>query len=1174
MKQIFKLFAVCALAGVPLLYTGCTDYSEDINAVNSRIDQLESGKIASVESQISALQATVTDLNSAKTATQEAIESLKGQIADLNSQISSTSGDVTALQGKVSDLEKKVKSLEDKVKEIDALKEDLEKEIAAANKAIKEGDDAVKTWANQTFETKEFVKGINERLGALETNFNTLKEDFGALNGKYDSDLKISEIIGKITDAQDDASTALGNIAALKEALGVYAEKGKLEAKLDAVDTELGKKLNIADFNEKFDAQLELAMAEDGVVTKAIAAAIKEAKDEIYKVINELKATFNKELRSLVFIPELYVDGIEAVEYTYLDYNALAANTSAKLAGTDDAGVAFKEIDKAKAAFKKTVPALYVNPDYAIQYYMNPSGAEVKQTDRLSFVSNDVQAITKASEAAPEIESFETKDGILTVNMTALGQKAAGKGMASVFALQAEVKRQDGKDTVITSDYANLYATKMNLVAIAYSKKTDDGEPCLNTTGFNHLYDTAAEALENATSIRVKYDEELNIKNLVKTHISIFSKSKRGVTCGVYEDLYPENDFGLSYKFELVDYLSGNHVTSDSQHAMIDATTGVLTPCGVTGGKADASLTGENATIAIGRKPLVLVTVLDAKGKTVLAGYIKVSIVREAGYREATPFGWTVPFLCDGSEVKTTWDGMVDNILKLTKLSKEEFDRQYGLEMSNGAAAQYKKVNGDFERIDESPVDLRLGVVTEISDAATGTTTNIINWKHSNADQCGVYQQDGHTETIWVRYIFRNTTPSTIYEGIYVPLTLTVTKPTGTLGVKLPEYWFENQKNAIINVNRPSKGKSTLPWVTDLGNVWEGNKPVVSGNLTGYDKYDSYLYYFAPVQNSFTVDGVRYVLSIENNKVYDKHNRHEPNGIIVTKNSDIYNYELRYAIDVTRGIFNNTVLSCSVNGSAPVEIATIDQTTGMITYEENDLAKVILNLFESQPASERVNSGLYANIGTVSYSSCNIALPVNNEVNPYYFLRPINVIGNTEKSFTDGTDTHLEGANINLFDMLQFNDWRGQKFVKSETDYTNLWHFAYYGVKSVTVDIDNVTTNMNGGNIESTKLTAKTNNILLSYNTGTFLSPVAVAKDATVNAYVNKFTWVNGPDPDLWNKVGSYNGVIAKLGFIKYINNGSTVNSAFKLRIPVEIGYDWGSIKTYVDVTVNPTLGN
>ena len=61
-------------------------------------------------------------------------------------------------------------------------------------------------------------------MADLNTKLGELEGDLKSLEGKYDSDLKISEIIKKIDQAQTDASEALGKVKSLMDALGVYAE--------------------------------------------------------------------------------------------------------------------------------------------------------------------------------------------------------------------------------------------------------------------------------------------------------------------------------------------------------------------------------------------------------------------------------------------------------------------------------------------------------------------------------------------------------------------------------------------------------------------------------------------------------------------------------------------------------------------------------------------------------------------------------------------------------------------------------------------------------------------------------------------------------------------------------------------------------------------------------------
>ena len=95
MKKFFRMVSMFVLAGATLAYTGCTDYDEDIEAINDRIDALETGKLKTVEEQISSLSASVTDLQAAKAKTESAIEALQSALSALQTK---HAADIKALE--------------------------------------------------------------------------------------------------------------------------------------------------------------------------------------------------------------------------------------------------------------------------------------------------------------------------------------------------------------------------------------------------------------------------------------------------------------------------------------------------------------------------------------------------------------------------------------------------------------------------------------------------------------------------------------------------------------------------------------------------------------------------------------------------------------------------------------------------------------------------------------------------------------------------------------------------------------------------------------------------------------------------------------------------------------------------------------------------------------------
>ena len=913
----------------------------------------------------------------------------------------------------------------------------------------------------------------------------------------------------------------------------------------------------------------------------------------ILKYYGEAMDAFYQNLRSLVFIPELYVGGVESVEYIYASYSALMRPVVdgepeyVPLLWGDEAD---NECFISTENWYTYEPMMdgdyevssYINPLVAVSYQMNPSSAVVKATDKFAFDTRDVESVRSSiafDGEKPEAKVISSENGILKVGINALGQWAnqnprnpdhewSMTDNISVFALQAYVKTKEGKDTVVTSDYARLYANEMRFCDLAFEENSDAISDFECELGYK-LYPSAAAAVRNVPSLRVKYDGQLDLHDVVRTHIAIISPTnKNGTHHVVYEDKFPENDYNVEYQFQLIDYKTGKNETSQSQHAYLSGEDNcIFTPCGTTNGLRDY----KTDLTSVGRRPLVRVTLVDkATGNIILVGFIKIEIVREVAAVTADPFTHEFGYACDSSYT-FTWDNVVDNILKKTNLTREEFAKLYELEKTNGVACQYGYVNGELTE-DVVP----LGKVTEVLDLAGrpfGSTTDVLKWSLDASDMDRIYKSEGHKATTYVRFVLRGTSEShsSIYEGIYVPLVATVTKVQGAgVGKKIDEYWFDDMSKAKINVRVPSQeGESqlnTLNWTTNINQVWDGNAPVFGETIDKLiaNKDASYKYYFAPVQPKYTIDGKTYRLYVENDFVVDSYDRDasgNPKTYKVTENESISDYELANSLDMQSGIYVNYNLFCDVIAvkdgkevveSKRVKIASLNLDNGqwpcnILKYEENPVAKTLLNAY---PASD---PKLFVNIGVAVYlRPCNVVLSVKNAVNPYYFLRPINVAPVNTKTFTDGCDIYVSESNIYVIDLIKLTDWRTYDIVTKK-------YLKFYGVKGVKVDVDNATTDLSGGKLGETKLSEKTDLIKFEYYAG---SDFKVQNK--VDGNYSKFTPGAG-----WNATN----LKPALGYVHYHNNGSNVTT-FKIRVNIEVEYDWGWISnTYVDITVKPTVG-
>ena len=325
MKKFFRLVSMLAVAGLTFAYTSCTDYSEDINKVDGRVDNLQSQfdafKSATNES-IKKIDGLIADLQKT-VATLETKEDHKKDVDALNKLIDGLKSDATALAGRVTAIEK-----------------DLPNYVK-------------KTDFEETLKGYVKVAEFNTEIGKITGRLDVIEGKLNPLAAKYDSELKISEIISKIDDVKataDDASQKVRvlrtDVDVLQKALEGYTSAGAIKTKFEAVDAEVAKKLNIADFkteldkyfqgefDEAFKAAIKISCEnKDGEVYKAIYAALNPAVTALETKISNLDTKINdvlgivlNRIQSIVFVPEY--DDMNATLHYYHIGTTLASGTA------------------------------------------------------------------------------------------------------------------------------------------------------------------------------------------------------------------------------------------------------------------------------------------------------------------------------------------------------------------------------------------------------------------------------------------------------------------------------------------------------------------------------------------------------------------------------------------------------------------------------------------------------------------------------------------------------------------------------------------------------------------------------------------------------------------------------------------------------------------------------
>lgn len=592
MNKFFRLVSMFAIAGVTFAYTSCTDYSEDINKVDNRVDNVE-GRLTTVEGQVKNLETTTTQLKDAQAKTAAAVTTLETTLKELQTKHDK---DVERIEGITDALRKDVTTLQKKADEVEKLIPTL-----ATKKDLEEVSN----------KTAEAIAEINKTLGALQGNLETAQKAIAALEGRVstlEGDVAgLKTAVQKAQKAADDAQTAadkaqsdatlaLGNIEALKKALGKYAEVGVLESKIAALEkmdsTLQADKFDTKDFGTFFAKELKDvigAYAEKGVLEAKLAALDSkdadlqdqitklDAKVEQYnKALNDKITKLNEKveqykaeldaridavlgiiadrLSSIALVPQYYYDGVPAILFETIAYNPLAGDKE------NEAAVAPTVRDNQNSwlvnQFKN-----YTSAESVAKFRLNPKTVGVDCAD-FSLVGDKADYVyTRA--AAPDAPvsivgtpAYDSKTGYATFRVKKNEKINTGDNTnknLDIVALKAVLKKgltdaekeADAKPEVYSEFvHVNEIAYTADELAISDKAKLADKKA-------DHEYaKTFAEATKNAYVYKMPYDAPFDLKALVATCINseIFTS---GLEATLDHEALDLEKYDLHYEFSV-----------------------------------------------------------------------------------------------------------------------------------------------------------------------------------------------------------------------------------------------------------------------------------------------------------------------------------------------------------------------------------------------------------------------------------------------------------------------------------------------------------------------------------------------------------------------------------------------------------------------------------------------
>lgn len=935
MKKFFRLVSVFAIAGVTFAYTSCTDYSEDIEQTNGRVTTLE-GSVATLQNQVTSLESAVSSLQSAMTTAQTNITELQTalgnlqtkhdkDIADLETAYKNADtalkteleGKITALQtkhqqdvnainGEISSLKTLTTNLGNRITALETWKEDLVKNVLPTF-ATKTELEQAKQWVEATFATKEALGEALRAIGALDGRLTIVETKLGKLLDETVPDIytKIQAAHTAANNAQATASEALGKVDTLIEALGVYAEKGKLEETiaelvktdstlnaailklieqdekfkvdiqnlqnkdayfdrvvdtlkaqdkifdaaifalqekdkaLDKVDAKHDSliarldaiKLNISDFQTYFDNALTEAVKDNGIVGKVIISKVEAAKTfllgkiaelrtEVMGEIAKINGIFPERLTSIVFVPQYYVDGIDAILFETLAYNGLEANENA-VAKEDQSGLVSK--------YKFNVSA-----ETTAKYRFSPKTVGLDCAD-FDFVGNVAE--TRAAGIVPPVApiqivgtpKYDEKTGEVVFTVEKKENVKFEEGdKVDIVALKATLKKglTDAEKVaeekpVVFSEYERvdediIYAKDLAIsdstaLVTNAAKYPEVASKAWKASKLHEYTKTFNAAVAGPVVYEMAYDKDFDLGELVATCVNKGKHTQLDLA-----------KFGLYYKFSVAsskyEITSAETVTNQQTNIKcVDAVNGIYR---TTGKYTDGTETEYNKE-SIGRTPIVKIELMHGD-QVVTRAFVKLEIVVVHQpdiliVEDQVNYVYGSAGCGIDHTLKIDVETMRAAVYRVCNISHEEFWNTYEVESS----VVYKNGTKPENVVSVTPPTVVSGITSQ------GVATKEIVWTF-NDDEVGVIG-NGALLVATIKLHNKLANSSTYPEYVTFTFKFNYTLPDITAFVDVvPKDIFWKDGILQANVNRPNSVVDIAP------NCWF-NTPIAK---QPWDKFD------------------------------------------------------------------------------------------------------------------------------------------------------------------------------------------------------------------------------------------------------------------------------------------------------------------------------------------------
>ena len=1122
--------------------------------LQQQIDEIK-GRLAAAETSLAAAEGNIAKLFEADSELQKgidaansAIEALSKRVDGIDERLKAVEGDVAGLKTTVSELKDDLakvrqefaaadEALKNEIQgKIDALwaqvnanKADIAAEKTARENAIAElaaligsgsitgpnGAPVTVTEAVNELQSKDAE--LASQIAALNTDFENyknltdaeivaLKAQIAAVEGQVSANTgAILDLTVRVLDLYqglEDLAEALEAVMVLQEATA--AAQDALDLRVLSLEYD---HVGWQDVNNIYEyiGNLNDALAGDIAANKAEIATVKASVEALKSELETAKAGITSLRTDLNDAIEAY-KAADAAIYTKIGEEVTALNgklaeyakkLSAEVKGfvlvPDNYYQSIQAIEGRKYVYNawnvsnfdavQTTNAVEFCPEVVANYNINPSTAQLS-TDATKYAYTVEDRIIRGvnNSLQPVVKSVAQANGVLTVKMsitdpasnaTGTVDTESGKQMVSVMALQYTNPAAVAEDNqVVTSDYAALYLSKYDEVYLLDKDQTTATTLVHLADGF-HTWrpsESAAEEVIKPKLVDVAYNNAEGYK--IADHIL----TRFGWSA---DNLTPANlpeGFSYRYTFNEAEAAGVFNVTED----------GVVTAVEKIGN--------------IGKSAKLRVDVMNGD-KVAEVGYLEFKVKGAAVKEVAEGVAATAPYALACYDAATeafnveidpanVWEAIVNK----TGLTEAEAKDKYHFVVEAGAVKQYSQTE---------PPSPAIGTITYDEDK------DKLNWVATYNDLAGLGLLPTEEGFALVTSVLVQSDEEVYSAGehneFYLPIAWVPSKVevwgAGNEGVqtahwnytRVPEQWQATRtQDYELRLYADLTQAGTAPYNYDIPAKAFSGTPTVK--LSGEDYFANY--------NDFALTNGHYVFV------------------------DNPNEDARVATGVSGKTYSLTVSPdgsqlLAVNYDEEFMTPTVTpiveiSNEGVISLNNNPVTKDILNAYEKDELGMGQTLAAY-----VSYAveCCAGTVQVAEGFN-VRFLKPVTV-ADVEYIAPDA-----EGAagvvTIDLAESIVC--FTGYNF-KEQPSY-----FTTFGL-SMALDMDNWTTNYNGGELGTTLLSG---------------TSIASCFD------------VDETDP--------------AHPLVKYTNNTSVINE-FKVRIPLTITHVWGSETKNVDVVIGRTIG-